>query len=218
MDALQQRFDAWEAASEKLDWDESRNNVTGKYAAVRGSGGDLGSGPRDGVLPMGATGRGKDVAPLAITKKDAREAYEAVKRGQNYIIQAKDATTSFSTVDSLLVAQQAPGIVPEYFEARLIDHLPVTSISAPSYQFIQHQYANDSGGPGFTAEGTQKAPVGTGSAKGCRRGTEVGRVFQPVLGKHQRRPQWESYLINTGYQRMYQAETPPFSTGRSTMS
>src|SRR5947209_14520361 len=112
--SLEQRFADWEAAGERLEFEESRKAITGKYASLKASGGDLGTGPRDGgVLPMGATGRGKDVAPLAITKKDARDAYEAVKRGQNYIIQAKDATTSFSTVDNLLVAQQAPGIVPE---------------------------------------------------------------------------------------------------------
>jgi hypothetical protein len=80
-DALQKRFDAWESATERLDFDESRNNITGKYASVKAYGGDLGSGDgHKGILPLGASGRGKDVFPLGITKKDARDAYEAVKR------------------------------------------------------------------------------------------------------------------------------------------
>jgi HK97 family phage major capsid protein len=208
LDALTKRFDAWETATEKLDFEESRSNVTGKYAAVRASGGDLGSGDvsTKGVLPMGATGRGKDVYPLGITKKDARDAFEAIKRGQNFIVQAKDATSSFSTVDSLLVAQQAPGIVPEYFEARLIDHLPVTSISAPSYQFIQHNYANDSGGPGFTAEGTQKPQWEPSAEKVVVTAQKLAVFFNLSSESIQDAPQWESYLINTGYQKIYQAE------------
>jgi HK97 family phage major capsid protein len=205
---LEKRFDAYQDACERLEFEESRKSLTGKYTTVAASGGNLGSGDvsTKGVLPMGATGRGKDVYPLGITKKDARDAFEAIKRGQNYIVQAKDATSSFSTVDSLLVAEQAPGIVGEYFEARLIDHLPVTAISAPSYQFIQHNYASDSGGPGFTAEGTEKPQWEPSAEKVVVTAQKLAVFFNLSSESIQDAPQWESYLINTGYQKIYQAE------------
>ncbi|MDT5410929.1 MAG: hypothetical protein QOG14_3149, partial [Mycobacterium sp.] len=208
----------WEAAHGKAEFEETRKNITGRYAAVRGSGGDLGSGniTTKGILPLGATGRGKDVFPLAITKKDARDAFEAVKRGQNYIIQAKDATSSFSSVDSLLVAEQAPGIVPEYFEARLIDHLPVVAIGSPSYQFIQHNYTADSGGPGFTAEGTQKPQWEPASQKVVVTAQKLAQFFNLSSESINDAPQWESYLINTGYQKMYQSENNAILYGSPT--
>lgn len=206
LNALEPELKRLEDAFDHLEWEKSRQNHP-SLKAMR-NGGDLGSGDIDtkGILPLGATGRGKDVFPLGITKKDARDAFEAVKRGQNYIIQAKDATTSFSTVDSLLVAQQAPGIVGEYFEARLIDHLPVVGISAPSYQFLQHNYTSDSGGPNFTAEGTQKPQWEPASQKVVVTAQKLAQFFNLSSESISDAPQWESYLINTGYQKMYQAE------------
>jgi HK97 family phage major capsid protein len=201
---LEKRFDAYQDACEKLEFEESRKAAS-NYAALAG-GGDLGSGDVKGILPMGATGRGKNLFPLAITKKEARNAFEAIQRGQNYIIQAKDATTSFSSVESLLIAQQAPGIVPEYFEARLIDHLPVTAISAPSYQFIQHNYSADTGGPAFTAEGSQKPQWEPASEKVVVTAQKLAQFFNLSSESIADAPQWESYLINTGYQKIATAE------------
>jgi HK97 family phage major capsid protein len=204
--SLIKEVDALQDEREELDRQKAITSSS-KYAAVRGSGGDIGSAPETkGILPLGATGRGKDVFPLGVSRKEARNAFEAVKRGQNYIIQAKDATTSFSTVDSLLAPAQAPGIVPEYFEARLIDHLPVIAISAPSYQFIQHNFADDSGGPGWTAEGSQKPQWEPASQKVIVTAQKLAQFFNLSSESITDAPQWESYLINTGYQKMYQAE------------
>jgi HK97 family phage major capsid protein len=195
-----------EAEFAQLEADKKRLEAD-KVGLVRAYGG--GSGEEyvaTGVLPLGATGRGRDVCPLAVSKKEARNAFEAIKRGQNYVIQAKDATSSFSTVDSLLVPTLAPGIIPEYFEARLIDHLPVVAIDTPAYQFIQHNFTSDSGGPGFTAEGTQKPQWEPAAQKVVVTAQKLAQFFNLSSESIQDAPQWESYLINTGYQKMYTAE------------
>lgn len=206
----------WEDFKRAQDLPESSRKMMGQ---LRDGGSAADSGVETkGILPLGATGRGKDVYPLAISRKEARNAFEAIKRGQNYVIQAKDATSSFSTVDSLLVAQQSPGIVPEYFEARLIDHLPVVSISAPSYQFIQHNFADDSGGPGFVAEGTEKPQWEPSAQKIVVTAQKLAQYFNQSSESIADAPQWESYLINTGYQKMYQAENNAILYGTVTDS
>ena len=210
--------DAWQS-----DWDDFKRTRDLPDASRKmidkmrdsGSAADTGIETK-GVLPLGATGRGKDVYPLGVSRKEVRNAFEAVKRGQNYRIEAKTSTSSFSTVDDLLVAQQAPGIVPEYFEARLIDHLPVIAISAPSYQFIQHNYASDSGGPSFVAEGSAKPQWEPAAEKVVVTAQKIAQYFNLSSESIADAPQWESYLINTGYQKMYQAENNAILYGSPT--
>jgi hypothetical protein len=153
-------------------------------------------------LHLGAKGLGKDVYPFGLPRQEVKKAYEAVKRGGNYIIRdqfVSDIGTkdTFSTVETLLVPQQAPGIVPEYFEARLIDHLPVTAISSPTYRFLQHNFADDSGGPDFTAEGATKPQWSPASEKVDVTAQKIAGYFNLSAETIQDAPQWESYLINT---------------------
>jgi Phage capsid family len=193
-----------------------KGKPTAAVKAVQMYGGDLGTTPTapDGGYQLAAKGLGKKVYPFGLPKTEVKAAYEAVKRGGNFIIEAKD----FTTVVPLLVPQQAPGIVPEYFEARLIDHLPVTAISAPSYQFLMHQYADDTGGPDFTAEGTQKAEWLPAAEKTIVTAQKIAGYFNISSESLIDAPQWESYLINTLFRKIATKENAALLYGSVTDS
>jgi HK97 family phage major capsid protein len=177
---------------------------------------------QDGTYQLGAKGLGKDVYPFGLPRAEVRKAYEAVKRGGNYIIDAKDFTSNvqtkdtFTTDESLLVPQQAPGIVPEYFEARLIDHLPVTAITAPSYQYIQHNFASDTGAPGFVAEGTTKPQWNPAAQKVVVTAQKIAGYFNISHESLMDAPQWESYLINTLFHLIHNQENTAILYGTVT--
>lgn len=171
---------------------------------VGGNPGDLGRTPDVSSYQLGAKGLGKDVCPLGLPRSEVKKAYDAVKRGGNYIIEAKSET--FFTAENLLVPQQAPGIVPEYFEARIVDHLPTTAISAPSYQFLQHNFASDTGAPGFVAEGTAKPQWEPSAAKVIVTAQKIAGFFNMSHEILQDAPQFESYLINTMFRKIAQVE------------
>lgn len=168
----------------------------------------------DGLYQLGAKGLGKDLYPFGLPKNELRQAYEVTKRGGNYIIEDKSFASGivtkgtdgsgnpFTSVDSLLVAQQAPGIVPEYFEARLMDHLPVVAISAPSYQFIQHNFASDSGGPDFVAEGQTKAQWNPASQKVVVTSQKIAGFYDESTESRSDYAQWSGYLVNTLFQKI----------------
>ena len=172
-------------------------------------GGDAGTGNirmNDATFPLSAKGLGKDVYPFGLPKSEVRKAFEVIKRGGNYIIEAGTSLGTkandgsgnpFTSVDSLLVPEQAPGIVPEYFEQRIMDHLPVTTISAPSYQFLQHNFASDTGAPGFVAEGQTKPQWNPASQKVVVTAQKIAGFFDISSESLMDAPQWESYLINT---------------------
>ncbi len=162
-------------------------------------------------LPVGAKGLGKDVYPFGLPRQEVKKAYEAVKRGGNYIIKDQFVDSigtkdTFSTVESLLVPQQSPGIVPEFFEARLIDYLPVTAISSPTYRFLQHNFASDTGGPDFTAEGATKPQWSPSAQKVDVTAQKIAGYFNLSAETIQDAPAWESYLINTLFQLIMKKE------------
>jgi HK97 family phage major capsid protein len=169
-----------------------------------GNPGGLGSTPNASNYQLGAKGLGRDVCPFGLPRSDVKKAYEAVKRGGNYIIEAKSET--FFTAENLLVPQQAPGIVPEYFEARIVDHLPTTPISAPSYQFLQHQFSADTGAPDFVAEGTAKPQWEPSADKVIVTAQKIAGFFNMSHEILQDAPQFESYLINTLFRKIAQVE------------
>ena len=98
---------------------------------------------------------GGQASPLSFDQKDLRAAYNAVKQGGNFKITTKD-TLGYSTVDSLLPAHLAPGVVPEQHEWRILEHLPAMAVGVPSTEFLIHNFPSDSGGPGVVAEGAAK--------------------------------------------------------------
>jgi HK97 family phage major capsid protein len=74
-----------------------------------------------------------------------------MQNGQNIRVKA------FSSVDPLLPAQLFPSVIGRIHENRLLDRLPVTSMSAPSLEFLVHQ--SSTGTPALTAEGATKPDI-----------------------------------------------------------
>lgn len=201
--ALAADFTAWEAECEKLNIGKAfikrmGTNPTG-----------LGTAPNtDSLYQLGAKGLGKDVYPFALPKDEVHKAYETVSRGGNYIIKARNfgETKTFTSVESNLVPQLAPGVVGEYFEARLIDHLPVTAIDSPTYRYLQHNFASDSGGPDFVAEGTAKPQWNPASIHVDVTAQKIAAYFDESSESRMDAPQWSSYLINTLYRKIMTKE------------
>lgn len=203
------QMDKWIEENDYLDRDESI--FEGFMKKMGDNPGGIGTQP-DVTYELGAKGLGKQVYPFGLPKAEVKAAYEAVKRGGNYIIAAK----TFTSVEDLLVPQQAPGIVGEYFEARLIDHLPVTAISAPSYQFLQHQYGSDSGGPGFVAEGTTKPQWSPSATNVIVTAQKIAGYFNESSESIADAPQWQSYLINTLFKKISTKENAAILYGTVT--
>ena len=79
--------------------------------------------------------RAKGRAPgLPFTEADCKAMYQAVKTGQSFTMRTK----GFNTGDPYLPAQMAAYIVGPQHENRLLDHLPIQPIDAPSYEYVQH--------------------------------------------------------------------------------
>lgn len=95
---------------------------------------------------------GAQLNPLAFSDESLKAMYKAFKNRQPMRIEAK----GFSTVEDLLPAQLAPDVVAHQHEWRILDRLPMISINGPSYEFIRHNFAGDTGGPDIVAEGATK--------------------------------------------------------------
>ena len=134
--ALERQFAEWEAAGENLDFEDSRRNVTGKYASLKAFGGDLGNAP---AIPT-TKATGATNSPFFSTAQ-LRAAHKAFLEYQPFTATAEKK--AFSTVEPLLPAQLAPGVVEHIHEWRILDRLPVTAIDRPSYEFIVHNFAGD---------------------------------------------------------------------------
>jgi HK97 family phage major capsid protein len=201
LETLSKRVDDLAAARKAFEQPDPR------IAAVMRYGGDLASTPP--AVPVGKKALGKHVSPLSFSRDELHKAFNAIKHGQNYVIQSK----AFSSVDSLLPAQLAPGIIPEEHEWRIMDHLPVMPISAPSIEFIIHNYSGDSGGPAVVAEGAAKpeyVPASTSSTTtAVKLATHTGISSESLLDA----PQWESYIVNQCYRLIMDLENSQFLYG-----
>ncbi|OBK98030.1 phage major capsid protein [Mycobacterium sp. 1165178.9] len=94
---------------------------------------------------------GAQLNPLRFSDASAKTLYDAVSKRQTASVKA------FSTVDSLLPPELAPGVLAKIHEHRLLDYLPTTAISAPSYEIIVH--SSTTGAPTPVAEGGTKPEV-----------------------------------------------------------
>jgi HK97 family phage major capsid protein len=172
--AVQKRFDAWEAATEKLEWEESRK-VTGKNAAVRASGGNLGSGDVTAKgIPVGALSNIRPNGQVIKTTGGMLQPLEFDNDAVSVLSKAFDAKTpvstlvskNFNTVESgyslttpsLLPAQLAPGVVERIHEDRALDHIPCVPCQTLNYEFIKDATSSDTV-TGTTAEGTTAPDV-----------------------------------------------------------
>lgn len=195
-ESLEAEFTAW--ASEK-----ERHNIGRAFTTRMGTNpGGIGTAPSntDGLYQLGAKGLGAEVYPFALPKDELKKAFEATNHGGQYKIQAKDYSSEakeFTSAESNLVPEMAPGITGEYFESRIIDLLPVTAISSPTYRFVQHQFASDTGGPDFVAEGATKPQWNPASAHVDVTAQKIAAYFDESTESRQDYAQWSSYLIGT---------------------
>ena len=93
-----------------------------RYAALRHYGGDAGSQPDPAIS---GTTLGAQANPLRLDQKALATVHQAMSTRQSV------ETKAFSTLDSLIPAQLDPNILPKIHEHRLLDYLPVQTISAP---------------------------------------------------------------------------------------
>jgi HK97 family phage major capsid protein len=110
-----------------------------------------------GAAELGTKGLGREVNPLVIPQAEMKALHQAVKTKQGYQTEVKTPTPT--TVSDLLPATLQPGIVDKAFEGRLLDHLPVQAITAPSLEYIKYNSGGSSGAPAITAEGAAKPEV-----------------------------------------------------------
>jgi HK97 family phage major capsid protein len=145
---LKQDLTDYFAEKETLEWNAKRLNVSTAASAMAQSGGDLGREPA--ITTKAMTGR--ELSPMTFSPADLQAAYKAYKSRQPMSIQTK----AFSSVDNLLPAELDPSVVGQIHEWRILDKLEAVSISAPSYEYLVHNFAGDTGGPGVVAEGGTK--------------------------------------------------------------
>jgi HK97 family phage major capsid protein len=158
LEALEKRVSALADARKDLEREEAIKKATSdpRYAALRNYRGDAGNfanaAGTDSDGPVYQTKKlGRDVCPLAFTEESLKRVHKAMQDGQSIRVKA------FSTVEPLLPAQLFPSVIGRIHEHRLLDRLPVTSMSAPSLEFLVHQ--SSTGTPAITAEGALKPDV-----------------------------------------------------------
>jgi HK97 family phage major capsid protein len=209
LDSIKKRLDDLAEEKEYLDRHEAAHKSIAsdpRYAAVMASGGDLGSEPD---IPVSkATGR--DLCPLAFKQSDLKLAFKAHQKRQPFTLRA--ATKGFSTVDSLLPAELAPGVVEHQHEWRIMDRLRAVTISAPSYEFIVHNFSADTGtlaGPPFAgpvAEGATKPEYVPGTTSQIVTALKYAMhtaVSYETLADY---PQWLGYITTEAFRQVVDSE------------
>ena len=180
---------------------KKREDNCAAYRAVEMYGGDMGNEPNVTTKAM----TGAQLSPMAFGQKSLQRMYKAFQERQNCSIRAAE-TKAFSTVDSLLPAQLDPQVVAHIHEWRILDRLPSISISAPSYEFIVHNFAGDSGGPSIVAEGGAKpeyVPDATSSiASVVKIAMHTGIGYESLNDW----PQWLSYVQTECMKQIMDAE------------
>jgi HK97 family phage major capsid protein len=118
-------------------------------AAMRGN---AGMGNDGGMRPpaLGMRMKGAAACPLHFDENELKGMYDALSHGSTSSIRTK----AFSSVDALLPAELQQFIVGPQYENRLLDHLPVQPIQAPSLEYIVH--SSTTGAPAIVAEGQPK--------------------------------------------------------------
>lgn len=205
--AILRDMNVWEGEWKAFKAEKSAD-VVGK---LRASGGDLGSAPRKPSMIEGRV-MGGQASPMSFDAKDLRAAYKAVEHGSNFRITCKD-TLGYSTVDSLLPAHLAPGVLQEQHEWRILEHLPAMAVGVPSTEFLIHNFPSDSGGPGVTAEGAAKpsyVPAVTSStATVVKLAMHTGITTETLADA----PTWESYVTNQCFRLIGDLENSQFLYG-----
>jgi HK97 family phage major capsid protein len=199
---LGRRISAVKEAKADLDRQEESHKAAEtdpRIVALKSFGGDLGTEP---AAPVTKRATGAQLSPTSFSDGALKHAYQASKNRQGFRIEAK----GYSTVDSLLPAQLAPGVLGHIHEWRILERLPAISISAPSYEFIVHNFAGDSGGPGIVAEGGTKpeyVPATTSSTATASKIAMHTAISWETLRDFDT---WQGYVVNECFRQIQDFE------------
>lgn len=156
------KIDAWTNEQKALDNERSVVEATNKMGGMES--GSLGNYANSFPLPNKRL-KGREACPLAFRESDFRAVHKAMESGQNITIKGTGGifgdnveTKAFSTVDPLLPPELFPSIIAKIHEHRLLDHLPVIGMSAPSIEFLVHS-SSSGGPPAITSEGSLKPDI-----------------------------------------------------------
>jgi HK97 family phage major capsid protein len=156
--AVKAELDAWLTEHDDLKQERKAIELSKEmWGKMGGSAGDLGSGS---TAPSTKRLKGREACPLAFRESDFKALHQAMATGQNIRIKSVGdvETKAFSTAESLLPAELYPGLIAAVHEHRLLDHLPVIGMSAPSIEFIKHT-GSSGGPPAIVAEGATKPDI-----------------------------------------------------------
>lgn len=209
---LGKRIQRVKEEKEDLDREEEIHKATEadpRWAALRMYGGDLGTEP---TAPTGAALTGKQVSPLEFGGAELKAMYKAFQNRAPMSIRAK----SFSSVVGELPAQLDPAVVGKIHESRILERIPTIAINAPSYEFIVHNFASDSGAPGMVAEGGTKpeyVPAVTSSVVTAQKiAMHTGISYESLADW----PQWLSYVQGECFRQIMDKENSQLLTGDGT--
>jgi HK97 family phage major capsid protein len=203
---VERLHDAW------TDWQRQRDIKSSSMYSLMRNGGDAGEQPE--ITTRTLTGR--ELAPLSFSEASLKAMYKAYLDRQPFTIRAE--TKAFSTVDSLLPPQLDPYVVEEIHEWRILDRLPCISITAPSWEYITHNFASDTGGPGIVAEGGTKpeyVPAATSSTVSVEKLAFHTGISYETLADW---PQWLSYVQAQSYRLMADYENQQLLNGTGNLT
>jgi HK97 family phage major capsid protein len=193
----------------KIDqWDIEQGAIQNdhKFDVLRGAGGDLGEQPD--IPAVRATG--KQLCPLAFKESDLKLAFKAHQNRQPFTLRA--ATKAFSTVDSLLPPELAPGVLEHQHEWRILDRIPARTINSPSLEFIVHNFAADTGtlaGPqfaGVVGEGATKPEYVPATSQNTVTAFKIAMHTAVSYESLSDYPQWLSYILTESFRQIVDAE------------
>jgi HK97 family phage major capsid protein len=148
---------------------------------------------------------------MSFSDNSLKAMYQAFRDRQPLSIKAD--TKAFSTVESLLPPELDPNVVAHIHEWRILDRLPAIPISAPSYEFIIHNFSADSGGPGVVAEGAAKpeyVPAATSSTVTAVKLAMHTGISYETLADWQ---QWLGYVQTECFKQMMDLENSQLLNG-----
>jgi HK97 family phage major capsid protein len=165
------------------------------------------SGPAPSYNTKAVTGG--QLSPLNFSDESLGAMYKAFNARQPMSIESK----GYSTIESLLPAELDPQVVAKIHENRLLERIPAIAISAPSYEFIVHNFASDSGGPSAVAEGGSKPeyiPAASSSiVSAVKLAMNTGISYESLSDW----PQWQSYVYTECFKQITDLENTQLLSG-----
>ena len=195
-------------AEERAELDRAEANHKAAERLWNRTGGSTADALDGPTLTKKAFQTGRDVSPLQFTEDALRTLHKAVETRQSVSVKA------FSSVESLIPAQLSPVVVGKEHENRLLDYLPATAISAPSYEFIVHNSTTNS--PGIVAEGATKPDVVLNTTSSIATVSKVAATFGLSYESLRDWPNFTSYAHQEMTKQIIDVENQQLLSGAGT--